>query len=368
MAGKSPSLPKENVPSVCDHCGKSEDRLRRCSRCKVVAYCSTECQRHDWKRRHGIDCRKSPSSNQESDGVGAASPMEPQQLQATKQDEWNLETQQHGTTMCLHGNKQIVCGLKVPDKTHCPIVVYDMKKGRKETTLCPIEEDRGVCGMSSITVGGESFILVSMITNEEVCQEYQLWAYPRVRSKPVYTFTIDCMSTAHTFIDNKLLVVDGLQTAIHEIDAGSIPFRLTGTIIRTDLRGGFTILKLCAFKSGGAKRLLLTCKDMTDRINAGKYKTIATKHFIPPRDLEGSSIKCYDYGGQLLWKFAEHWLDGKSIHPVAISADDAGHVFVSDWFHNRVVVINHDGSSVQSARTLIITPGKNNQCGMAAGN
>lgn len=33
----------------CDHCGKRGRQFKRCARCKVVHYCSLECQRANWK-------------------------------------------------------------------------------------------------------------------------------------------------------------------------------------------------------------------------------------------------------------------------------------------------------------------------------
>lgn len=37
----------------CEICGKSED-IKRCAKCKVVAYCSRECQKSDWKKHKKI--------------------------------------------------------------------------------------------------------------------------------------------------------------------------------------------------------------------------------------------------------------------------------------------------------------------------
>jgi len=47
----------------CDCCGKQEedlgtDSLLKCARCRLVFYCSTECQRKAWNGGHKRDCRK----------------------------------------------------------------------------------------------------------------------------------------------------------------------------------------------------------------------------------------------------------------------------------------------------------------------
>jgi hypothetical protein len=50
---------------ACDACGSNEDldALKMCSLCKVVFYCSVECQKADWRgHKHACkinsDCRK----------------------------------------------------------------------------------------------------------------------------------------------------------------------------------------------------------------------------------------------------------------------------------------------------------------------
>lgn len=46
-----------NYQSICFYCTKHSDKvLQRCSKCKFVHYCSTECQKKDWKEYHKQDC------------------------------------------------------------------------------------------------------------------------------------------------------------------------------------------------------------------------------------------------------------------------------------------------------------------------
>lgn len=47
MSASSEALP---LPGACSSCGSKETKLKRCSRCKRVAYCSRDCQAADWKQ------------------------------------------------------------------------------------------------------------------------------------------------------------------------------------------------------------------------------------------------------------------------------------------------------------------------------
>lgn len=48
----------------CAYCHKTEEHLRRCSRCKRVFYCSKECQQKDWPS-HKPTCQLPKSENEE---------------------------------------------------------------------------------------------------------------------------------------------------------------------------------------------------------------------------------------------------------------------------------------------------------------
>jgi len=52
----------ENMRYACAACGEIEDLtkspLRRCAGCKITRYCSVECQRKHWRKRHKKDCKK----------------------------------------------------------------------------------------------------------------------------------------------------------------------------------------------------------------------------------------------------------------------------------------------------------------------
>lgn len=56
---------KDNVGTspfaLCSHCGSPESQTikhKRCSACKTRLYCSTDCQRFDWKSGHSKECKK----------------------------------------------------------------------------------------------------------------------------------------------------------------------------------------------------------------------------------------------------------------------------------------------------------------------
>jgi len=42
---------------VCENCGKEGEKLKKCSACKLVWYCSEECQLGDWKA-HKVECKR----------------------------------------------------------------------------------------------------------------------------------------------------------------------------------------------------------------------------------------------------------------------------------------------------------------------
>ncbi|XP_021346901.1 uncharacterized protein LOC110446199 [Mizuhopecten yessoensis] len=46
------------MENKCGFCDKKTLSLRRCSACQQVSYCSTVCQREDWKRQHKIKCKE----------------------------------------------------------------------------------------------------------------------------------------------------------------------------------------------------------------------------------------------------------------------------------------------------------------------
>lgn len=63
MLKKFSEDPKSALDKTCAVCKKPEPKveegkkLRYCSRCEMVLYCSRECQKTDWKR-HKKDCAK----------------------------------------------------------------------------------------------------------------------------------------------------------------------------------------------------------------------------------------------------------------------------------------------------------------------
>lgn len=44
--------------ALCATCKKHKTEMKRCSQCKVVMYCSVECQSKDWKNGHKANCKK----------------------------------------------------------------------------------------------------------------------------------------------------------------------------------------------------------------------------------------------------------------------------------------------------------------------
>ena len=46
-----------SLQDVCANCGERDNRLKKCDRCRSVAYCSRECQVADWPK-HRVVCGK----------------------------------------------------------------------------------------------------------------------------------------------------------------------------------------------------------------------------------------------------------------------------------------------------------------------
>jgi hypothetical protein len=58
-SSSSASSSASSVACRCASCGKEGD-LKRCSRCKVVSYCSSTCQKNDWVK-HKNKCKQEKS-------------------------------------------------------------------------------------------------------------------------------------------------------------------------------------------------------------------------------------------------------------------------------------------------------------------
>ena len=56
MVKEEEGEPTKKVPRVCEKCGKEAARMKKCSVCKLVRYCSEECQLGDWKS-HKKSCK-----------------------------------------------------------------------------------------------------------------------------------------------------------------------------------------------------------------------------------------------------------------------------------------------------------------------
>ena len=59
MRIKDQHFPRRPMPYVCSCCRKDVGKVQVCSGCKLVAYCSKECQRKAWPV-HKIACKSLP--------------------------------------------------------------------------------------------------------------------------------------------------------------------------------------------------------------------------------------------------------------------------------------------------------------------
>ena len=53
---------------VCENCGKEAAKMQQCSRCKLVRYCSGECQLKHWKE-HKKSCKKAATGQKGGEGI-----------------------------------------------------------------------------------------------------------------------------------------------------------------------------------------------------------------------------------------------------------------------------------------------------------
>ena len=63
LVSKGAEIEARGTPArACKFCGASEVTLMKCERCGTVYYCSSSCQRRDWKEggesRHKIQCER----------------------------------------------------------------------------------------------------------------------------------------------------------------------------------------------------------------------------------------------------------------------------------------------------------------------
>lgn len=56
-AYRNPMLPSR-ILTACEFCGSVNSDLKKCSRCKCVSYCNSNCQQKDWENTHRMICRK----------------------------------------------------------------------------------------------------------------------------------------------------------------------------------------------------------------------------------------------------------------------------------------------------------------------
>ena len=52
---------------MCENCGKVAEKMKKCSVCRLVRYCSEECQLEDWTEHEGL-CKKAVKGHNSGQG------------------------------------------------------------------------------------------------------------------------------------------------------------------------------------------------------------------------------------------------------------------------------------------------------------
>ena len=120
----------------------------------------------------------------------------------------------------------------------------------------------------------------------------------------------------HTLVNFKLTQNEG------------VTLEKTNETFNTEINtvGGLTVLSY-----DNKKLVILSCEN-TNTIQVINYET-----------------------GENEWKIVREQIDGKIIQPHGVCHDGAGHLFVTDWIKNRVLVLSPDGKIKQK---LLDLPGR----------
>ena len=346
--GRSTSQRDKQRSNVCSYCGISGNNLGKCAKCRVARYCSPECQARDWKAKHREDCKELRTSRKPGDKKKHMSTSSAFRV-AISREPWFFEHQFLSSKMCVYKDKLIVSGF-LQGMIPSPVMVYDIATGMKEAEVCSVARSTKAIGHSVISFDSATYTVVSLSF-----ERFELWPYPTVQSKPVYIFSINSCSPAHTFHDGRLLLADAIAMVIREFDANGIPFLSTGKVIKTDLAIGNIVYKMCVFRRNSEKNILLMYSDLSDHMSNGQM--FFDRNTLLGTNLKGVVVKCIDYSGKSLWKLENHRLDGTLINPTDVCANDSGYIFIADGFNFRIVVL-HCERVIQSIETLFETPGK----------
>lgn len=116
VSASGSSKPAITTTNTCSQCEKTAQKIMRCGKCKVVSYCSVECQREAWPT-HKKTCHKPPtlSTPLKPTSAGAPSPSL-SSFQSLK------EAQDWASTFYIHKNKEsfpaFVAYLESSDNLH----------------------------------------------------------------------------------------------------------------------------------------------------------------------------------------------------------------------------------------------------------
>jgi len=87
LKSPSPLSPTAGL-NLCEKCGKSATTTKRCGGCKLVRYCSQECQLQDW-RAHKVDCKRAKQKQKEEEKEAEEKEAEEKEAEGIEEEKDN---------------------------------------------------------------------------------------------------------------------------------------------------------------------------------------------------------------------------------------------------------------------------------------
>ena len=330
------SMQSEYFPQCCNQCWTNlpSHMLKTCGRCKIARYCSKECQALSWKFKHKSQCKAMETATKSKLALESYIPPGEQQKPRASLDgrPWIHEDVVDYIRMFFYKKKLILSGVFRELKSSI-LTVFDTSTGFKEGTVRPFEKTNLLVGDCSAILGDKPYVVLAVMNfarpADSLVLEY--WSYPSC--EPDISAALNPFSmNGFCYFEGYLLIANPLENLIDEFDLRSSAIEATGLQFPIDEAGCGYMHKMCVFRRGDQKKVILL-------YTGGKDNDII--------------IKCMDYMGHELWKLNSEKLQEMKLHPRDVCTDNKGRIFLTNARRNSVVTLNED----LSITTIIFTPG-----------